>query len=689
MRSAIYTGALMHARTTPADNRFRYPVCFYVIDLDEVEELDARLRLFSYNRRNVVTLADADHMGDPARPIKANVLEFLDGHGVDLQGGHILMLTNLRTLGYLFNPVSYFYCYRHDGSLACIVAEVSNTFGERHGYLLSPENQVQNGARLTYRTPKQMHVSPFFGMDQEYEFSFSEPGERVYAGVSLYEGDLRPFYAGLKGRRHEITNASFTRTLARYPLMPWQVMGLIHLQALHLWRKGVPFHRKPDFRPGEGSRLPAEPDAAAVPAPSRRGLKPSPPARRSPVTPLVRRAALWALSQPERGEIRMRMPNGTVHRWGDPATGPSVTLTVNSKDLFRRVARRGRLGIGEAYVEGDWDTDDLPALLGVLARTGEDIRRRPPASSLVRLQELRPHWVPRIPRPQARKDIEYHYDLGNDVYRTFLDETLTYSCAYFEHEDQGLAEAQTAKYRRMAEKLALTPDDHVLEIGCGWGGFALHAAGEWGARVTGVTLSQEQHDLARERVAAAGLADRVDIRLVDYREVTGEFTKIASIEMLEAVGERGLDEFFAACERLLARDGWACIQTIAVPEQRFERFRRGDDWIREYIFPGSLIPSLKAVVDAMARSSELIVHGVENIGIGYADTLRLWREAFLANADRVRALGFDERFLRGWEFYLAFCEAGFRTRAIHDYQIVVTRPFNESLPALPVARPTF
>jgi cyclopropane-fatty-acyl-phospholipid synthase len=678
VRSALYEGTLLHARTSPARNVFRYPVCFYGLDLDELPELDRRLALFGYNRPNVLTFRDGDHLGDPARPVKENVLAHLAANGIDLTGGRVVLLTNLRLLGHVFNPVSYFYCYDAGGALAAILAEVGNTFGERHPYLLTESNRVRDGARLVYEHPKRMHVSPFFGMDQTYRFSFTEPGERVHAGVGIVEGGERPFWAELTGVRRPLTNARLARALARYPLMSQQVTGLIHWQAVKLAMKKVPFHHKPRFSPGEGSRL-APPPAPASSAP-RRGLRPLPPARRSPVTPVARRAALWGLGHPARGRVTVRLPDGTTPTAGDPATGPDVTVTVTSKNLWRRLATRGRLAIGESYVAGDWRADDLVGLLEILAVTAEDVRRRPPASWLMEAQRRRPRLPTRADLPGARRDIQYHYDLGNDLYALFLDDTWTYSCAVFDRPGMSLEEAQRAKYARICAKLGLGPGDHVLEIGCGWGGFALHAAREHGCRVTGLTLSEEQAALARERIAGAGLADRVDIRLQDYRTLEGRFTHVASIEMLEAIGHRQLPVYFAAVDRLLAPGGVACIQTIAVPDQRYERYRRGNDWIRQYVFPGALIPSLDAITRAMTRSSELIVEGVENIGVHYAETLRLWRERFLANREAVLALGYDERFIRTWEFYLAFCEAGFRTRALHDYQLVLTRPFNERVP---------
>jgi cyclopropane-fatty-acyl-phospholipid synthase len=676
---------MMHHRVKPADHVFRYPVCFYVLDLDELPRLDRRLALFGYNRPNLLSLRDSDHIGDAARPIKENLRAWLAGRGVDIGDGRILMLTNLRTFGYVFNPVSFYWCYREDGSFACAVAEVSNTFGERRPYLLNDENLVANGKSRTWRQGKELHVSPFFPMNQTYEFVLTEPGERVSARVDLFENGERVFLATQTGTRRELTNGALARALLRYPLMSQQVIGLIHLEALRLWRKRVPFHRKPRFDPDRGSLPPATAGEG-----SRRGLRPLPqPARPLFPTGPVRRLVTWALSRCEGGALTVRMPDGVIHRFGDPASARSATVDIRSKDLFRRIVSRGRVGIGEAYVAGDWDADDLPAALEIMALTAESLRRRPPVSALVRLQALRPRLPRRNGLVRARRDIAYHYDIGNDLYELFLDPSMTYSCAYFEGPDDTLEDAQQNKYRRICEKLGLGPDDHVLEIGCGWGGFAMHAARERGARVTGVTISEEQHAYATERVREEGLDGLVTILLRDYRTMDGRFTKVVSIEMFEAIGKTEFTTYFAACDRLLAPGGTACIQTIAVPDQRFERFRRTTDWIQEYIFPGSLIPSLEAVVRAMTRSSELIVHGVEDIGINYAETLKQWRERFAGNRDEVLRLGYDEEFIRAWTFYLAFCEAAFRTRALHDYQLVLTRPFNDRLPRYPQTRPAF
>ena len=683
MRSAIYTGTLVHARRTPAEHVFRYPVCMYAIDVDEIEQLDRDLRLFSYNRPGILSLRDGDHLGDPQRPIGENVRAHLVGRGVDVEGARITMLTNLRTAGYVFNPVTYFYVHGPDGALRCILAEVSNTFGERLPYLLTDAERIDPlGDEHAFRHDKRMHVSPFFPMEQEYIFRMGELGDALDIRMDVMQGDERPFWAKLTATRHDFTDRELGRALVRYPLMSQQVISLIHLEALKLWRKRVPFHRKPDFVPSEGSVT-----APAGQASGHRGLRPIPDAKRSPLAPVVKALALRGLRRPVGGTIEVEMPDGTVHRMGHG--GPRhARITVSGKDFFRRIARRGRVGFGEAYQAGDWraDGDDLVAFLEILALTAEDVRRRPPASLVPAAISKRP----RLPNPadllRARRDVQYHYDLGNDLYEVFLDPSMTYSCAYFEHEGQSLEDAQQAKYRRLCEKLHIGPGHHVLEVGCGWGGFAMHAARERGCRVTGITLSVEQAEEARRRVEAAGLGDRIDIVIQDYREMQGSYDRIVSIEMIEAVGYDGLPTYFGNLDRLLAPGGVIGIQAITVPDQRLERYRRGTDWIREYIFPGAFCPPLASMVDAMRTSSELQVEGIENIGIHYAQTLRLWRERFMSRADEVRERGFTDEFIRTWEFYLAFCEAGFRTRALGDLQMVISRPYNGTLPRWPEER---
>jgi cyclopropane-fatty-acyl-phospholipid synthase len=386
------------------------------------------------------------------------------------------------------------------------------------------------------------------------------------------------------------------------------------------------------------------------------------------------------------GRLRLVRPDGRWRDFGDLDAELTAELTVHRWRFFRKLVCGASVGVGESYMDGDWEADDLVSLFRILVANRKALRALTPATLVNIAGDVMVHRLRDNRLGQAQRNIAAHYDLSNELYRTFLDDTMTYSAAVFEHPGQSLEDAQLAKYRLLAERIRIDDTCHVLEIGCGWGGFAIFAASTHGCRVTGITLSEQQADLARQRVVAAGLEDLVDIRLVDYREVTGQFDRIVSIEMLEAVGHRHLGTYFEQVDRLLAPDGLAAIQVITIPEQRYDNYLRRPDFIQRYIFPGGHLPSLEAMCQAMGDDSQLYVERVDNIGIHYAETLRHWRETFMDRVDDVRTLGFDDRFVRMWEFYLAYCEAAFLARYISDLQIVLTRPMNGTLGIGPYGR---
>ncbi len=400
-----------------------------------------------------------------------------------------------------------------------------------------------------------------------------------------------------------------------------------------------------------------------------RTVREIPPARGGLLERVAVRLLTRSLAGLHEGTLVARLPDGTERTFG---SGPPQTMEIADLPLLiRRLATRGTIGLGESYQAGEWTSPDVVGLLELLYRNAEAAVARHPR--LARVMKARPRPNRRQGLLRARRNIEYHYDLGNELFRLMLDETMTYSCAVFERANEPLADAQRRKLRRACDKLELGPHDHVLEIGCGWGSFALTAAGEYGARVTGLTLSPAQAELARERVREAGLDERVSIVEEDYRLHQGSYTKLASIEMIEAIGEKQFPAFFSACDRLLAPAGRACIQTILIPGHPWDRYRRAPDWIERYVFPGCLIPSLAALSETMASASRLTLANVEEIGPNYAETLRRWRATFRERLEDVRALGYDDHFLRTWDFYLASCEAGFRTRALRDAQLVLER----------------
>jgi cyclopropane-fatty-acyl-phospholipid synthase len=359
-----------------------------------------------------------------------------------------------------------------------------------------------------------------------------------------------------------------------------------------------------------------------------------------------------------------RLPAGTLER---------ARVVVRDDRAFLRILFRGEMGAGEAYVAGEWDAPDLVGAIRTFLHATGARGIESPLTWLARLPNLVRHRLAANSPPNSRRNVGAHYDLGNDFYRLFLDETMAYSCALWDGAVD-LDAAQTAKHARLCDVLDLGPADHLLEIGCGWGGMAIHAARTRGCRVTAITVSREQHALATARVAAAGLADRVAVLDRDYRTLDGRFDKIVSIEMLEAVGYEFLPRFFATCSRLLRPGGRLAIQTITMPDDRFDAYRRGVDWMQTYIFPGTLIPSLGAIQDAIA-ATDLIPIDVHDIGPDYVPTLRAWRDR-LRRADHagdVRRLGFDDAFLRTWNLYLAFSEAAFAEHTLADHQLLFVR----------------
>ena len=363
-------------------------------------------------------------------------------------------------------------------------------------------------------------------------------------------------------------------------------------------------------------------------------------------------------------------------KFGDPTADLQATIAVHHPRFFRRAVLGGDVGIGESFMDGDWSSPDLVAVVRAAVRnmTSLDTSNRA-VSAITRFANWLLHRRNDNTVEGSRRNISYHYDLGNDFYRLFLDESLAYSCAYYESLDDSLEAAQQRKFEVICRKLGLQASDHLLEIGTGWGGFAEYAATRYGCRITTTTISRQQYDYAQRRFEnLRGRGPKITLLLEDYRKLTGRFDKIVSIEMFEAVGYRHYDEFFSACDSLLKPDGAMLLQTITMNERHFKAYLRESDWIKKYIFPGAELASIAEILHSTARRTTLQLSHSEDIGMHYAETLADWRRRFLEKKNEVRALGFDDRFLRMWEFYLAYCEGGFREGYIGDAQILMAKP---------------
>lgn len=387
----------------------------------------------------------------------------------------------------------------------------------------------------------------------------------------------------------------------------------------------------------------------------------------------------------QQGRLRVVLPDGSEKFFGGEGAEPSAEIRIKDAEFFRCCVLYGPIGFAEAYMDGLWETEDLVAVISWFIRNADESTVMEGSGKTDRrigflgLAHRVAHWLRPNSRRTSRRNIKEHYDLSNEFFALWLDPTMTYSSAYWDAPDMTLEQAQVRKYDVLCRKLRLQASDHVLEIGSGWGGFSMHAVKHFGCRVTTVTISQAQYDKAKRRIEAAGLADKIDLRLQDYRELSGQYDKIASIEMLEAVGDRYLDGFFAQCHRLLKRHGLLGLQYITCPDSQYEVLRRGVDFIQRHVFPGSLLNSIGRVNVAINRTGDLFLHDLDDMGPYYARTLHVWRENFHRVLDAVRAQGFDETFIRKWDYYFAYCEAAFATRHISVVQAIYTRANNDTL----------
>ncbi|WP_372806945.1 class I SAM-dependent methyltransferase [Pontiella sp.] len=374
------------------------------------------------------------------------------------------------------------------------------------------------------------------------------------------------------------------------------------------------------------------------------------------------------------GHLVLELPDGTQRHYGDDSEPKRIK--VNDEEFFARLALGGNIGMGESWTDGDWDSDDLTGVLELLIHNMAALKQSGLSAAIAkRVGHMIEHAHHKNTKKGSRRNIHAHYDLGNDFYKLFLDrETMLYSAALFQRPDEPLPEAQQRKIHRLVELAGIQAHHHVLEIGCGWGGFAIEAAKKTGCRVTGITISEEQFHFAQQRVLEEHLENRIEILMCDYRDMQGSFDRIVSIEMLEAVGHQYYGAYLSACDRLLKPNGRVVLQVITIPDQRYDAYRANPDWIQKHIFPGGMLPSLTELSKAMTKHSSFTVEHLDNIGVHYAETLRRWRHAFETNRARLEELGYDETFQRKWIYYFCYCEAGFQTRFTNNLHLVLARP---------------
>jgi len=649
VRGRIYTGNIYHNRLQPRGHAFRYPSFFCALELDSLHETDSSSKLVGYNRKRLLSFFDSDYLDKPDRSLAEKIRKYLNHPDIN----RLVLVTVPRTFGYVFNPVSFYLGYDRDQHLIGAVAEVNNTFKERHVYVLD-QPQADEQGYIHFRTAKAFHVSPFNDRKGDYLFRFKDEDGRMEVHIDIERDGQVVFRSGLVGPKSlPISDKAVLKTLVRFPFQNLLTIPRIHAQAFHLY-----FRKKMEYFPKPG------PTSAMT-------IKYSPPALLEKFGMVVFRRLL---RQVRVGTISICLPDGSRQTYGVPGTGFAVELQVKDYSFFRRILLDGDIGLGEAYMYGQWETPDLTALISFLIANRDSFQNGElKTSSINWLFHRIKHVFRSNTKRMSIKNIGAHYDLSNEFFSLFLDPTMLYSAAVFSSPDENHEQAQRNKMKAIIEKAGIQSHHHVLEIGSGWGGFAIEMARSTGCRVTSITISQEQLKLARQRVRDAGLEDRVSIELCDYRDVQGNYDRIVSIEMLEAVGHEHFGTFFQTIEDHLNPDGIAVLQVITIPHERYDAYRTSVDWIQKHIFPGGHLPSVEALKEAMANNSRLIVQQMDNIGIHYARTLQLWRDNLVSQKEKLTSMGYDEVFYRTWLYYFSYCEAAFATRTLGNHHLVLTR----------------
>ena len=692
--AALYFGEVMHARLKPVCHRFSYRVMSLLIDLGRLDQADRLSPLFGVNRASLYSFHEADHGDRDGARLRLYAERKAAERGIDIGGGRVLLLCYPRLLGYNFNPLSVYFCYQADGELALLIYEVRNTFGEMHVYVLPVTEGHLTEAGFRQQQDKLFYVSPFIEMATRYRFRIQPPGESVRLRILETDREGPLLAATFSGRRRSLSTRQLLRSFFALPLVTAKIIAAIHWEALRLWLKGMRLVPRP-HAPGQDGLATGKSSAYTPPAFSARAKSSGLATRRlapfdgSPMTepisvtfetvhslladlPRMVRLTLGYGSKLKRGRLDVILPDGRTVRLGSGEPEPVATMKVHDYGFAARLLRGGDIGIAEAYLRGEWETSDLTQFLYLFCVNQEWMRTMLTGGPVARTVLAVRHWLNRNTKRQARRNIYAHYDIGNAFYSAWLDRSMTYSSALFEDHTADLTAAQHNKYRRLAEAMDLQPGHKLLEIGCGWGGFAEFAAKTYGVQIVALTISREQRDFAQQQIHKAGLGEKVEIKLQDYRDERSDYDRIASIEMIEAVGEQFWPNYFSQLRDRLLPGGRAGIQAITIQDKLFQTYRCQVDFIQRYVFPGGMLPSPQ-ILKSLGDTFGVPIIRERVFGQDYAKTLVEWRNNFREAWPDLTTLGFDDRFRRLWEYYLSYCEAGFLSGNIDVRQVIFAK----------------
>ena len=651
VKSAIYTGFVYHKRFLPVEHEFKYPVYFFSLDLAELEQLHRQCAGFSVNRFNFFSFFEKDYLYGFKGSLMTRVKQFLLDQGAKEDVSAIRLITTPKFLGKGFNPVSFYYCFGQDNNLIYVIAEVNNTFRQSHTYLLN-RNDFDNN-KFGFSAKKIFHVSPFFTVDGNYKFKLSNLGKNATFEIDYYKENDRLLYAILSGKQRMFTSFNLLKTLVQFPFSILLTFPRIVFEAIRLFFiKKLTWYHKP---------MSAADDTFSKQKPTW-------------LQALYLSVLQKRLNKLDEHSLVLELPNKEKVEYGDVSSSHKVYLTILDYRFLNFIVTRGAMGFGEAYMMGYWKSKDVVKLMMFFIKHRSLLyERKGLLSNLIKpifyLQhKLLPNTV-----EGSKKNIQEHYDLGNDFFSTFLDESMLYSSALYPKKDMTLEHAQEAKIAEIIDKLDIQKQHHVLEIGSGWGTLAIEMAKRTGCKVTTITISQKQFEYVKKRLKDENIGENVDVILKDYRLQEGLFDRVVSIEMIEAVGHKFLPVYFNKINDLLADNGKLFIQGITMPDELYDTYRKSSDWIRKYIFPGGHLPSLGIINKIISESTTLTLDTCSNIGIDYAETLKDWRNRFEQEINSIKSMGFDQKFINKWIYYFIYCEVGFRTDLIHNHQMVFSK----------------
>lgn len=647
LRSKVGIGFTTHTRFTPVKRTFKYNLSYLLIDLFNESDVES-VPLLSLKSSLFFSCKPDKYLLPGKTRFKEKLIDFLAYAKSDLKFNKALLLTSPAFFSISFNPVSFFYLYQND-LIVGIIAEVHNTYKEKHMYLLT--DPIQKNDYIEFNYEKLLHVSPFFKVEGKYNFLFSIKPDIIEVIINYKKGSKLMLNAMLKLSTHPISKGSFFKLFFNFISTSFTTFPRILFQAAILkFKFKLPHFKNTSFKSKQTF--------------SRKGPSFFEKISMTIIDRFLKRIHI--------GHLTLHLPNQTSKYYGQDHSDLAVTITVNDYSFFTSLLLKSDLGLAESYMKNNWTTPNLSDVFKLFIKNNHLMKTTRSFSFFSKLIKLFQHKSRKNNIKNSKKNIFEHYDLGNDFFKLFLDDGMVYSSAMFKSPEQTLEDAQLDKINHILTLSDIKSRHHILEIGSGWGSLAIQAAKTIGCRVTTVTISEEQYKYVKQQINQEHLDHLIEVKLMDYRYLTGKYDRVISIEMLEAVGHEYIDTYFNKISSLLNPGGKAMFQCITIPEDRYDSYRKNPDFIQTYIFPGGHLPTIEFLKESCINQSFKWVKA-DDIGLHYGITLSHWEERFIESESQLNIMGFDQNFYFKWIYYFNYCKAGFESNFIHNYQFIIEK----------------